>query len=235
MTNILPLSRILLLGSYNVTNDLPSSSSCTTDYRLALLYHPDSPHPSSSPQNFSLLNRAYKLLSSPHSRALYHRTGLGWGTANDVLAGRTTTDRAGGMGYGGFNREGDEEMRRQARARAYSYSYSYSYGHPSHGGPAYAGARAGGYTNGNGNSWGGRGGSSYDQTRWGAGAGGPAEGMGNPNPNGNYTTNTRFIGSLVILVSTVWRGLGLGVGVARGWCNAQEPRVTSGQGEVYLC
>ncbi|KAJ9120068.1 hypothetical protein QFC22_002966 [Naganishia vaughanmartiniae] len=151
-------------------------------YRLALLYHPDSPHASASPTNFSLLNRAYKLLSSPHSRATYHRTGLGWGSANDVLAGRTT-DRSAGMG--GFNRAGDEEMRRQARARAYSYSYPSSGGGPSFaGGPGYAG-----YANG-------RGGSSYDQTRWGAG---PADGMGNPNPNGNYTTNTRFIGSLVII------------------------------------
>ncbi|KAJ9103802.1 hypothetical protein QFC21_002264 [Naganishia friedmannii] len=152
-------------------------------YRLALLYHPDSPHASASPANFSLLNRAYKLLSSPHSRATYHRTGLGWGSANDVLAGRTT-DRS--TGAGGFNRAGDEEMRRQARARAYSYSYP-----SSSGGSFYSGGGGGGagYADG-------RGGASYDQTRWGAG---PGDGMGNPNPNGNYTTNTRFIGSLVIL------------------------------------
>jgi hypothetical protein len=149
------------------------------DYRLALLYHPDSTHPSSSPHHFSLLNRAYKLLSSPHARALYHRTGLGWGTAHDVAAGRTG-------GAGGFNRASDEELRRQARARAYNYAYSGS--GSSGGGAGYAG-----YANG-------RGGQSYDQARWGAGHEGP-DGMGNPNPNGNYTTNTRFIGSLLIVVS----------------------------------
>lgn len=150
------------------------------DYRLALLYHPDSTHPSSSPHHFSLLNRAYKLLSSPHARALYHRTGLGWGTAHDVAAGRTG-------GAGGFSRASDEELRRQARARAYNYAYSAS-------GSAGGGAGYAGYANG-------RGGQSYDQARWGAGHEGP-DGMGNPNPNGNYTTNTRFIGSLLIVVST---------------------------------
>ena len=143
------------------------------DYRLALLYHPDSTHPSSSPHAFALLNRAYKLLSSPHARATYHRTGHGWGTAHDVAAGRT----GAGTGAGGFNRASDEELRRQARARAYSYAYS------SPGGAAYAGA-------------GGRGGQAYDHARWGG-----RDGAEGPNPNGNYTTNTRFIGSLLIVVS----------------------------------
>ncbi|GHJ83845.1 hypothetical protein NliqN6_0247 [Naganishia liquefaciens] len=138
-------------------------------YRLALLYHPDSTHPSSSPHNFSLLNRAYKLLSSPHSRATYHRTGHGWGTAHDVAAGRT------GGAAGGFNRASDEELRRQARARAYSYAYS------SGGSTGY-----------------GRGGQAYDQARWG-GTDRQEGGAGGPNPNGNYTTNTRFIGSLLIV------------------------------------
>ncbi|KAJ9117750.1 hypothetical protein QFC20_000028 [Naganishia adeliensis] len=144
-------------------------------YRLALLYHPDSTHPSSSPHHFSLLNRAYKLLSSPHARATYHRTGLGWGSANDVAAGRT--------GVGGFNRASDEELRRQARARAYSYAYSGNGASSGGGGAGYTG-----YANG-------RGGHAYDQARWGEGP----DGMGNPNPNGNYTTNTRFIGSLFII------------------------------------
>lgn len=85
---------------------------------------------------------------------------------------------------GGFNRASDEELRRQARARAYSYAYSGN-GASSGGGAGYAG-----YANG-------RGGHAYDQARWGEGP----DGMGNPNPNGNYTTNTRFIGSLFIIVS----------------------------------
>lgn len=142
------------------------------DYRLALLYHPDSTHPSSSPHAFALLNRAYKLLSSPHARATYHRTGHGWGTAHDMAAGRT-----GAAAAPGFNRASDEELRRQARARAYSYAYS-------SGGGAYA------------SDGGGRGGQAYDHARWGG-----RDGAEGPNPNGNYTTNTRFIGSLLIVVS----------------------------------
>lgn len=95
---------------------------------------------------------------------------------------------------GGFNRASDEELRRQARARAYSYTYSGNGASSGGGGAGYAGfAGYAGYANG-------RGGHAYDQARWGAGPEG-ADGMGNPNPNGNYTTNTRFIGSLLIIVS----------------------------------
>jgi curved DNA-binding protein CbpA len=49
-----------------------------SDYRLALLLHPDSSHPSSSPANFATLNRAYKLLSTPSSREDYLRSNFGW-------------------------------------------------------------------------------------------------------------------------------------------------------------
>ncbi|WVQ97965.1 hypothetical protein IAU59_005085 [Kwoniella sp. CBS 9459] len=47
-------------------------------YKLALLLHPDSSHPSSSHDHFATLNRAYKLLSTPSSRTSYQKTGYGW-------------------------------------------------------------------------------------------------------------------------------------------------------------
>ncbi|OCF37415.1 hypothetical protein I316_00536 [Kwoniella heveanensis BCC8398] len=47
-------------------------------YKLALLLHPDSSHPSSSHDHFATLNRAYKLLSTPSSRNSYLKTGYGW-------------------------------------------------------------------------------------------------------------------------------------------------------------
>lgn len=53
------------------------------------MLHPDSAHPSSSPQNFATLHRAYTLLSQPSSRSSYLHTGRGWSTptqsASDVL------------------------------------------------------------------------------------------------------------------------------------------------------
>ncbi|WOO82770.1 Chaperone protein DnaJ [Vanrija pseudolonga] len=53
-------------------------------YKLALILHPDSSHPSASAEHFATLNRAYKLLSSPASRASYLQTGTGWsGTPAD--------------------------------------------------------------------------------------------------------------------------------------------------------
>lgn len=51
------------------------------DYRLALILHPDSTHPSSSPAHFATLNRAYTLLSSPSSRNDYLTFGQGWGSS----------------------------------------------------------------------------------------------------------------------------------------------------------
>ncbi|WVR04561.1 hypothetical protein IAU60_001568 [Kwoniella sp. DSM 27419] len=47
-------------------------------YKLALLLHPDSSHPSSSHDHFSTLNKAYTLLSTPSSRKAYLKTGYGW-------------------------------------------------------------------------------------------------------------------------------------------------------------
>ncbi|WWD22112.1 hypothetical protein CI109_106601 [Kwoniella shandongensis] len=47
-------------------------------YKLALLLHPDSSHPSSSHDHFAVLNRAYRLLGKPSSRNAYVKTGYGW-------------------------------------------------------------------------------------------------------------------------------------------------------------
>lgn len=47
-------------------------------YKLALLLHPDSSHPSSSPDHFAMLNKAYNLLSKQSSRSAFLKTGYGW-------------------------------------------------------------------------------------------------------------------------------------------------------------
>ncbi|GMK57596.1 hypothetical protein CspeluHIS016_0404300 [Cutaneotrichosporon spelunceum] len=47
-------------------------------YKLALVLHPDSSHPSASAEHFATLNRAYKLLSVQQSRTSYLQTGYGW-------------------------------------------------------------------------------------------------------------------------------------------------------------
>ncbi|KAK4686581.1 hypothetical protein P7C73_g3541, partial [Tremellales sp. Uapishka_1] len=75
-------------------------------YRLALLLHPDSHHPSSSPENFATLNRAYTLLSLPQSRNSYLQTGYGWSTSptasrdDDMLAHVRHRRRAGAAAWG---------------------------------------------------------------------------------------------------------------------------------------
>ncbi|ORY27800.1 hypothetical protein BCR39DRAFT_537331 [Naematelia encephala] len=70
--------------------DLPESASekdiKQQYYRLALILHPDSTHPSSSTDHFADLNRAYTLLSSPSSRKLYQQTGHGWSQAGPATA-----------------------------------------------------------------------------------------------------------------------------------------------------
>jgi curved DNA-binding protein CbpA len=42
--------------------------------------HPDQKHPAASQDDFATLNRAYSLLSKPHTRAAYLQTGHGWNT-----------------------------------------------------------------------------------------------------------------------------------------------------------
>ncbi|ORX34431.1 hypothetical protein BD324DRAFT_149974 [Kockovaella imperatae] len=53
-------------------------------YRLALILHPDSSHPSASPANFATLHRAYTLLSSSQARQTYERSGQGWTAGSDT-------------------------------------------------------------------------------------------------------------------------------------------------------
>lgn len=58
------------------------SRELTLDYKLALILHPDSSHPSASAEHFATLNKAYKLLSTTPSRVSYLQTGYGWDSAN---------------------------------------------------------------------------------------------------------------------------------------------------------
>ncbi|WVW78565.1 hypothetical protein I302_100521 [Kwoniella bestiolae CBS 10118] len=61
-------------------------------YKLALLLHPDSSHPSSSHDHFSTLNRAYTLLSTPSSRSAYLKTGYGWNLPSQFTPNRPPGD-----------------------------------------------------------------------------------------------------------------------------------------------
>jgi len=148
-----------------------------TDYRLAMLYHPDANHPSASTDNFMALRNAYNLLKEESSRSNYNRTGLGWNAGG---SGSSSSSSGSGMNWN------DEIMREQIRRRAYGPHRSSS------------------------SSWGsGRGEGGYSQARWGGQAGdsdygfaGYAHaGQDTGNRGGNYTSNTRFIGSVAILVS----------------------------------
>ncbi|KAK1926453.1 hypothetical protein DB88DRAFT_481884 [Papiliotrema laurentii] len=93
-------------------------------YRLALLLHPDSSHPSSSQSNFATLNRAYTLLSNSSSRQSYLHYGQGWtpdgGTRYDPIdpmlqevlrrkrdgAGRRGRSEAGRGAWGAYGMDG---------------------------------------------------------------------------------------------------------------------------------
>ncbi|WWC67847.1 uncharacterized protein I206_101764 [Kwoniella pini CBS 10737] len=61
-------------------------------YKLALLLHPDSSHPSSSHDHFAILNKAYTLLSTPSSRSAYLKTGYGWSISSQIPTNKTTMD-----------------------------------------------------------------------------------------------------------------------------------------------
>jgi len=142
-----------------------------------MLYHPDANHPSASTDNFMALRNAYNLLKEESSRSSYNRTGLGWNAGG---SGSSSSSSGSGMNWN------DEIMREQIRRRAYGPNRSSS------------------------SSWGsGRGEGGYSQARWGGQAGdsdygfaGYAHaGQDTGNRGGNYTSNTRFIGSVAILVS----------------------------------
>lgn len=87
-------------------------------YSLALLYHPDSTHPSSSSDNFTTLNKAYKLLSNDHARNMYNRAGVGWSAGPDSPANS-------GRGADPWN---DEMMRAEIRRRGTHHWGSPNYG-----------------------------------------------------------------------------------------------------------
>lgn len=50
-----------------------------------MILHPDSSHPSSSPEHFATLHRAYSLLSQPQSRSSYNQTGFGWSPTGQAV------------------------------------------------------------------------------------------------------------------------------------------------------
>lgn len=141
-----------------------------------MLYHPDSSHPSSSTDNFMALRNAYNLLNNDSSRSLYNRTGIGWSS--------TSPSSASSSGRTGF-RDGDEMMRDEIRNRARHWGNPHAYG----------------YAYGRGSA---RGEAGYNQARWGNNGDGYSAGFagaGNGNPNGNYTSNYRFVSSVMVFVS----------------------------------
>lgn len=143
-------------------------------YRLAMLYHPDSSHPSSSTDNFMALRNAYNLLNNENSRSLYNRTGIGWSSSSPSSSSASSS--SGGMGF----RHGDEMMRDEIRNRARHWGNPHAYGY------AYGNAR---------------GEAGYNQARWGNNGDGYSAGFaghGNGNPNGNYTSNYRFVSSVMV-------------------------------------
>lgn len=154
-------------------------------YSLALLYHPDSTHPSSSSENFTTLNKAYKLLSNDHARSLYNRASVGWSAGPDSLA---NSSRRGG----GADPWNDEMMRAEIRRRQGAHHW----GSPNYGPAA------------------GRGSSHYAHARWGhggaaSGFGAYGMGMGEQEMTGGkpiYTSNSRFVGAVFVLVSRLSKG-----------------------------
>lgn len=78
---------------------LPSAHILHVDYKLALVLHPDSSHPSASAEHFAMLNKAYKLLSTQSGRSSYLATGYGWATSRggspfDADYAESSTDAA---------------------------------------------------------------------------------------------------------------------------------------------
>ena len=87
-----------------------------TDYRLAMILHPDSSHPASSHTDFATLHRAYTLLSRSSSRQQYLSSGYGWSgrsdgsgpSFDDAMRAEVMRRRAGGAAaYGGSYRRSD--------------------------------------------------------------------------------------------------------------------------------
>jgi hypothetical protein len=83
------------------------------DYKLAMLLHPDSSHPSSSPLHFATLHRAYSLLSQPSSRTMYLQTGCGWPNSSGVSS----------MSWTDAQMRAEAAMRRRGGAAAWGPSH----------------------------------------------------------------------------------------------------------------
>ena len=75
------------------------------------MLHPDSAHPSSSPDNFATLNKAYTLLSQSSTRSNYVSTGHGWtrpeSSSNDSLEAMMRAEVIRRARAGAGNRFGD--------------------------------------------------------------------------------------------------------------------------------
>lgn len=76
---------------HNQRNKSQDGLTCS-DYKLALLLHPDSSHPSSSPDHFATLNKAYNLLSKQSSRSAFLKTGYGWDVSTSSGGTQTWSD-----------------------------------------------------------------------------------------------------------------------------------------------
>ena len=96
------------------------------DYRLALLLHPDSSHPSASPSNFATLHRAYTLLSTPRSRQLFEQFGQGWSSSSsDASEGAYDSFRTEAMFRGRAAAETRRSNHRRNRADAGGGAWGY--------------------------------------------------------------------------------------------------------------
>ena len=150
------------------------------DYRLALLLHPDSSHPSSSPEHFASLHRAYTLLSSPAKRSSYVQTGYGWDSASSPSGGRRS------------NHSYEDQMRAEIRYRAQGGTSGWhgrgrpTYGHSFRESEAGRGA------------WGGFRGGDGKYEAYDTGEFSQSQGTGEE----RYMSNTQFLGLIAGIVSS---------------------------------
>jgi DnaJ-class molecular chaperone len=203
-----------------VKRQCTSSSFCTTlqlhttdyaDYKLALLLHPDSSHPSSSPEHFAALHRAYTLLSNPSKRNSYIQTGYGWSanSANDSP---------------GSTHSYEDRMRAEVRFRARGGAaawqrrpYGYGYGESEGGRGAFGGFRGGD------GKW-----EPYDTGEFDT-----KQGTGEE----RYMTNMQFLGLIAGIVSLSFASLAVGTdekSIALGWAQFQRFMVVKDQGSELL-
>ncbi|EJT49207.1 hypothetical protein A1Q1_01688 [Trichosporon asahii var. asahii CBS 2479] len=85
---------------------LPGEIKAKSDYKLALILHPDSSHPAASAEHFATLNKAYKLLSDPAQRRSFLQTGYGWAS------------KSGGDGVSAYDQAFHDAVRHAKQAGA---------------------------------------------------------------------------------------------------------------------